>query len=43
MRGRIDTRAGLWPAFWSMGIDGRWPANGEIDIMESYGGTLLAT
>jgi len=42
MRGRIDTRAGLWPAFWSMGIDGRWPANGEIDIMESYGGTLLA-
>jgi beta-glucanase (GH16 family) len=42
MRGRIDTRAGLWPAFWSLGVDGPWPANGEIDIMEYYRGTLLA-
>jgi beta-glucanase (GH16 family) len=42
MRGRIDTRAGLWPAFWSLGVDGRWPNNGEIDIMEYYRGTLLA-
>jgi len=42
MRGRIDTRAGLWPAFWSLGVDGGWPANGEIDIMEYYRGTLLA-
>jgi beta-glucanase (GH16 family) len=42
MRGRIDTRAGLWPAFWSVGVEGRWPNNGEIDIMEYYRGTLLA-
>jgi len=42
MRGRIDTRPGLWPAFWSLGVDGRWPNNGEIDIMEYYRGTLLA-
>lgn len=42
MRGRIDTRAGLWPAFWSVGVAGRWPGNGEIDIMEYYKGTLLA-
>ncbi|MBN2180343.1 MAG: glycoside hydrolase family 16 protein [Sedimentisphaerales bacterium] len=42
MRGRIDTRDGLWPAFWTLGIEGRWPSNGEIDIMEYYRGTLLA-
>jgi beta-glucanase (GH16 family) len=42
MRGRIDTQPGLWPAFWSLGVEGRWPANGEIDIMEYYRGMLLA-
>jgi beta-glucanase (GH16 family) len=42
MRGRIDTRAGLWPAFWTVGAKGPWPANGEIDIMEYYRGMLLA-
>lgn len=42
MRGRIDTRAGLWPAFWSLGQTGQWPANGEVDIMEYYRGMLLA-
>ena len=42
MRGRIDTRPGLWPAFWTLGIEGRWPGNGEIDIMEYYRGVLLA-
>jgi len=42
MRGRIDTRAGLWPAFWTVGVEGRWPQNGEIDIMEYYRDTLLA-
>ena len=39
---RIDTRAGLWPAFWTLGIAGDWPHNGEIDIMEYYRGILLA-
>jgi beta-glucanase (GH16 family) len=42
MRGRIDTRAGLWPAFWTLGTKGPWPHGGEIDIMEYYRGTLLA-
>ena len=42
MRGRIDTRAGLWPAFWTLGPSGEWPANGEIDIMEYYQNNLLA-
>ena len=42
MRGRIDTRDGLWPAFWSLGIEGSWPSCGEIDIMEYYRGILLA-
>jgi len=42
MRGRIDTRPGLWPAFWTLGVDGEWPSNGEIDIMEYYRGMLLA-
>jgi beta-glucanase (GH16 family) len=42
MRGRIDISAGLWPAWWTLGVDGRWPANGEIDIMEYYKEKLLA-
>lgn len=42
MRGRIDTRPGLWPAFWTLGVAGDWPHNGEIDIMEYYRGILLA-
>jgi beta-glucanase (GH16 family) len=42
MRGRIDTRDGLWPAFWALGVEGRWPECGEIDIMEYYRGMLLA-
>ena len=42
MRGRIDTRPGLWPAFWTLGSARRWPGCGEIDIMEFYRGRLLA-
>jgi beta-glucanase (GH16 family) len=42
IRGRLDTRRGLWPAFWFVGSEGRWPANGEIDLMEWYGGKLHA-
>jgi len=42
MRGRIDIRPGLWPAFWTVGASGRWPRSGEIDIMECYRGLLLA-
>jgi beta-glucanase (GH16 family) len=42
MRGRISTDAGLWPAFWTLGIAKPWPSNGEIDIMEYYRQKLLA-
>ena len=42
MRARIDTRAGLWPAFWTLGVANPWPRNGEVDIMEYYRGELLA-
>ncbi len=42
MRARIDVSAGMWPAWWTLGVDKRWPANGEIDIMEYYSGVLLA-
>jgi beta-glucanase (GH16 family) len=42
MRARIDTRPGLWPVFWTLGVSGDWPRGGEVDIMESYQGLLLA-
>jgi beta-glucanase (GH16 family) len=42
MRARIETRPGLWPAFWTLGVSGSWPHCGEIDIMEYYRGMLLA-
>ncbi len=42
MRARIDVSAGLWPAFWTLGVDRPWPSNGEIDIMEYYNNNLLA-
>ena len=42
VRGKIDTRPGSWPAFWTLGVKGGWPANGEVDVMEYYRGKLLA-
>ncbi|GAB4033186.1 glycoside hydrolase family 16 protein [Spirosoma jeollabukense] len=42
MRGRIDISPGMWPAFWTLGVSGEWPSNGEIDIMEYYRNQLLA-
>jgi len=42
MKARIDISAGMWPAWWTLGVDKGWPANGEIDIMEYYRGKLLA-
>jgi beta-glucanase (GH16 family) len=41
--GRIEVRArlpagrGVWPAIWTLGNRGGWPACGEIDIMENVG------
>ncbi|MFT3748816.1 MAG: glycoside hydrolase family 16 protein [Agriterribacter sp.] len=42
LRVRIDIDAGVWPAWWTLGIEKNWPASGEIDIMEFYRDTLLA-
>jgi beta-glucanase (GH16 family) len=42
MRGRINVSSGLWPAFWTLGVQGQWPSSGEIDIMEFYRGKVLA-
>jgi beta-glucanase (GH16 family) len=42
MRARIPTGAGMWPAWWTLGISGEWPSSGEIDIMEYYKGNILA-
>ena len=36
VRARIDSAKGSWPAIWTLGNKERWPANGEIDIMEFY-------
>jgi beta-glucanase (GH16 family) len=46
--GRFEIRAkapagpGLWPAIWTLGVEGEWPSNGEVDIMECYKGQILA-
>lgn len=42
MRAKIPVGSGLWPAFWTLGIEKEWPSNGEIDIMEYYRGNILA-
>lgn len=42
LRAKIGISKGMWPAWWTLGIDKGWPGNGEIDIMEYYGGMLLA-
>lgn len=42
MRGKIDIQDGCWPAWWTLGVGGSWPSNGEIDIMEYYRRKLLA-
>lgn len=42
IKARIDISEGMWPAWWTLGVEKPWPANGEIDIMEYYRGKLLA-
>nr|WP_315197457.1 glycoside hydrolase family 16 protein [uncultured Flavobacterium sp.] len=42
MKAKIPVVNGMWPAFWTLGAKGNWPANGEIDIMEYYTGKILA-
>lgn len=42
VRAKIIAQNGLWPAIWFLGEKGAWPSNGEIDLMEFYGGNILA-
>jgi len=42
VRAKIKTKTGLWPAIWTLGNEGNWPANGECDIMEYYKNQILA-
>jgi len=42
VKAKIDISTGLWPAIWFLGVEGEWPSNGEIDLMEFYKGKLLA-
>ena len=42
IRAKIPAGAGLWPAIWTLGVDGEWPSCGEVDILECYKGKILA-
>ncbi len=42
IRAKITNLKGTWPAIWLLGTSCQWPSGGEVDIMENYGGKLLA-
>jgi beta-glucanase (GH16 family) len=42
VKAKIDAQAGLWPAIWTLGVNGEWPSNGEVDLMEYYNNGILA-
>ncbi len=42
IRAKITNLNGTWPAIWTLGNSCEWPSNGEVDIMENYGGNVLA-
>jgi beta-glucanase (GH16 family) len=37
IRAKLPCTLGTWPAIWTLGTGGRWPDDGEIDIMEQKG------
>ena len=37
IRARMPCGKGTWPALWLVGSGGRWPEDGELDIMEHVG------
>ena len=42
VRAKVTNLTGTWPAIWTLGTDCEWPSNGEVDVMENYGGDILA-
>jgi beta-glucanase (GH16 family) len=43
---KLDIQRGLWPAWWALGANFgkvRWPACGEVDMLENYGGSTVET
>lgn len=36
-RAKLPCGRGTWPAIWTVGSGGRWPEDGELDIMEQIG------
>jgi len=43
---KLDIERGLWPAWWALGANfGKvgWPACGEVDMLENYGGPAVQT
>jgi beta-glucanase (GH16 family) len=43
---KLDIRRGLWPAWWAIGANFPqvgWPACGEVDMLENYGGAHVQT
>lgn len=39
VRAKLPCGGGTWPAIWMLAESGRWPTDGEIDIMEHVGNT----
>lgn len=37
VRAKLPCGKGSWPAIWMLGTGGRWPEDGELDIMEHRG------
>jgi beta-glucanase (GH16 family) len=37
VRAKLPCGRGTWPAIWMLGTGGRWPEDGEIDLMEQVG------
>jgi beta-glucanase (GH16 family) len=37
VRAKLPCGPGSWPAIWTLGTGGKWPDDGEIDIMEHVG------
>lgn len=37
IRARLPCGPGTWPAIWMVGSGGRWPEDGELDILEHIG------